>query len=179
MKRLSQVNGMAFRPCKLFTGMALGALLVGGWVQAQTAPPITCAAATYRDFDFWLGDWQVLKADGNVAGQNRIVAVENGCVVHERYQTPGGYTGQSFTLYDASRKRWHQTWVDNQGALLLLEGGLQNGNMVLEGSVQGTPNRITWSPLADGQVRQHWQVKQGESWTTVFDGYYRKQAPDN
>jgi hypothetical protein len=102
------------------------------------------------------------------------------CVLHERYQAPSGYSGQSFTLFDASRERWHQTWVDNQGALLQLDGGLRAGKMVLEGR-SNTPqgeqlNRITWSREPDGRVRQLWQLQQGETWTTVFDGYYQRRA---
>jgi len=36
-------------------------------------------------------------------------------------------------------------------------------------------NRITWSPNADGTVRQHWEVSKdrGTSWQTAFDGLYK------
>jgi hypothetical protein len=54
-------------------------------------------------------------------------------VLHERYATPGGYSGESLNIYDASRKLWHQTWVDSTGTLLLLDGGVRDGRMMLEG----------------------------------------------
>jgi hypothetical protein len=53
--------------------------------------------------------------------------------------------------------------------------------MVLEGetpaSVPGGPptkNRITWSPQAEGRVRQHWETSAdgGKTYTTAFDGMY-------
>jgi len=83
-------------------------------------------------------------------------------------------------MYDAPRKVWHQTWVDNQGGLLALEGGLRGASMVLEGKQPGPQggeqtSRITWTPNADGTVRQLWEISTdgGKSWTTAFDGLYR------
>jgi hypothetical protein len=46
--------------------------------------------------------------------------------------------------------------------------------------VAGTINRVTWSTLDDGRVRQHWEnsTDQGETWTTSFDGYYARSEPN-
>ena len=35
----------------------------------------------------------------------------DGCVLREDYQGTDGHKGQSFTIYDVSRKVWHQSWV--------------------------------------------------------------------
>jgi hypothetical protein len=43
--------------------------------------------------------------------------------------------GESFSIYDVSRKVWHQTWVTDRGKLLVIEGGLQQGAMVLSAMV--------------------------------------------
>ena len=143
---------------------------------AHAAPP--CAAPEYRQFDFWLGQWQVLGADRKPVGTNRIEREYDGCVVHERYTTPRGYTGESLNIYDASRKIWHQTWVDSDGLLLVLEGGLQDGKMVLQGQTrddkgQSTKHRITWTPNPDGSVRQLWEsTDRNGIWTVTFDGHY-------
>ena len=73
---------------------------------------------------------------------------------------------------------WHQTWVDNTGRLLLLEGGLSDGAMVLEGTTQrdgkSVRHRITWTPRDGGTVQQVWAISQddGATWTTAFDGLY-------
>ena len=131
-----------------------------------------------HQFDFWLGNWQVL-AGGKVVGTNRIEADLTHCVIKESYATPSGFKGLSVNSYDASRQVWHQTWIDNTGTLLLLEGKLVNGDMVLQGSgtdQQGNAvtHKISWTPNPDGSVRQHWQIclaEQGE-WQTVFDGHY-------
>ena len=149
---------------------------------AFAAPP--CEAPEFRQFDFWIGDWQVFKPDGTVAGTNRIEREYGGCVLHEHYQTAKGYSGESLNTYDPGRKRWHQTWVDNTGTLLLLDGNLQGRAMVMEGSTTDaagveTRHRITWTPNDDGSVRQHWQSTDATgAWVTAFDGLYRRRVAD-
>lgn len=170
--------------------LALVTILSAG-VGAQDAPPpapagqrAPCATDKHRAFDFWLGTWDVIGPRG-VAGRNVITAANNGCTVHESYSTPRGYTGQSINAYDATRDRWHQTWSDNSGLLLRLEGNSPRpGVMVLEGARldgQGREirDRITWTANADGSVRQHWEnsTDGGVSWTTSFDGRYVRVEP--
>jgi hypothetical protein len=139
-----------------------------------------CEAPEHRAFDFWLGEWQVRTPDGKLAGTNRITREYGGCVVHERYATPGGFSGESLNIYDPGRKVWHQSWVDSSGTLLLLDGGFRNGSMVLEGQTIGadaqpTRHRITWTPNADGSVRQLWESTDAKGqWAIAFDGAYTR-----
>lgn len=140
-----------------------------------------CTDPAYRQFDFWLGDWEVSKPDGTVVGQNSIEKTYGGCVLQERYSTAGGYSGESLNTYDASRGLWHQTWVDNGGLLLLLDGRLVDGSMVLQSSGgtdggAGKRHRITWTPNADGSVRQLWESTDAAGeWSVAFDGLYRRR----
>lgn len=151
---------------------------------AQQGPP-PCSSDSASQFDFWLGSWEV-RANGQLAGHNTITREIGGCVLHERYRTPQGYEGESFNIYDASRGVWHQTWVDNGGLLLTLEGGYSDGHMVLEGTTEG-PNgtslqRITWSVIDGGpNVRQLWETSTdgGGTWTTAFDGTYVPVDPES
>ena len=149
---------------------------------AQASTPQPCSGTKYRQFDFWIGRWNV-SANGQVAGTNSIQPILNGCVLLENWQGSGvgGLAGSSFNLYDQARDRWHQTWVDGSGTLLELNGGLKAGNMVLSGerpAADGngtTMHRITWSPNPDGSVRQLWEASSdGENWTVLFDGLYEK-----
>ena len=145
---------------------------------AQAAP---CEAPEHRQFDFWLGDWEVRTPDGTLRGTNRIERGYDGCVIHERYASVRTFRGESLNAYDPARKRWHQTWVDNSGTLLLLEGGMSEGRMVLEGQTLGDGgrvirHRITWTPAADGSVRQLWQSTGAKGdWKTTFDGRYSRK----
>jgi hypothetical protein len=159
--------------------VALAASSLSGGPDAAAAGP--CEASEHRQFDFWLGEWQVHTPDGKLAGVNRIEREYDGCVLHERYVTDRGYSGESLNVYDAARKVWHQTWVDSSGTLLLLEGGLHEGKMVLEGQTLGTDgritrHRITWTPNADGSVRQLWESSDGKGqWGVAFDGLYTRK----
>ena len=121
-----------------------------------TAAPKPCAAPEYRQFDFWLGDWDVTRADGKMPASIASPAILGGCALREEWTGAGGLTGTSLNMYDAGARRWHQTWVDDKGNVLLADGGLQGAKMVLEGDSPdgkgGTVRkRITWSPLDGGQ----------------------------
>jgi hypothetical protein len=148
---------------------------------ALMEPLKPCQAPEYRQFDFWLGDWDVESpASPGRTSRNRISSINDGCTLREEYTTPIGYAGTSLNFYDGVRKVWHQTWIDNQGGALYLEGGLVGESMVL--ATTGDPqsvNRITWTPLDDGRVRQHWEATSdgGRTWTSVFDGYYTRRLP--
>lgn len=146
--------------------------------QEPDAPPAdACAAGEHRQFDFWIGSWEVTTPDGEVAGTNEIERVLGGCALRERWQGRGGMTGTSLNAYDPHAGTWHQTWVDDRGGFLLLSGGLQDGSMVLSGEMQDetgpVTHRITWTPLEGGRVRQLWEVRRGAGdWEVLFDGLY-------
>lgn len=147
--------------------------------QESTERSPTCSSEEFRRFDFWLGEWQVRDRAGGAAGSNTIRAVLGGCVLEEHWKGADGSVGQSYNIYDERTRTWHQTWVDDSGLLLRLNGGPVDASMVLEGELRGRDgrtrlHRITWTPGADGTVRQHWQRSEdgGETWSTVFDGMY-------
>lgn len=177
IESFQNTNGVPERPFPKGPPAAAAAATPG-----SPATP-ACDGPAFHEFDFWLGDWDVQAADGRLAGTNAITREQGGCVLHERYATGHGYAGESLNIYDAGRKRWHQTWVDDTGLLLVLEGELRAGSMVLEGQTTAgdglvTQHRITWTPNADRSVRQHWESTDAHGlWTTAFDGRYtRRQA---
>ncbi|MGZ5433653.1 MAG: hypothetical protein ACXWH7_12060 [Thermoanaerobaculia bacterium] len=132
---------------------------------------LACNTADHRAFDFWLGEWRV-EANGKLAGHNTITRSHEGCVLEERWRGASGLNGASLNIYDAATKKWHQTWVDSSGTLLLIDGGIVDGSMRMGNAT----NRITWSRLDGGRVRQVWeQTTDGKTWTVVFDGTYVPQ----
>jgi hypothetical protein len=139
-----------------------------------------CAGEEFRQFDFWVGSWEVT-ARGVVAGRNEVTLEEGGCVLHEHWSGSKGGTGQSFNIYDRGEKLWHQFWVDNSGTVLHLSGGLSDGVMLLAGTTttaegERVHQRLRFTPNPDGTVRQLWeQSPDGERWSVVFDGLYRRQ----
>ncbi len=130
-----------------------------------------CGTPEYRQFDFWVGEWEVYGPAGQVIGRSVIESKLNGCAIHESWTGGTSVTGHSYNFYDASEGRWHQTWINNSGVPLYLDGELTEAGMVLRNET----NRVTWSPLPGGYVRQHWEstTDGGATWTTAFDGEYR------
>ena len=162
---------------------ALMCVFAVGNAHAQV-PSKPCADAESHQFDFWIGDWDVFNPKGDLVGTNLIAPIYGGCVLHETWKAVKVVHGQSFNRYDAERGVWHQTWVDNGGSLLLLEGGMKGAEMVLSDAT--TPgrkpgaqvNEVRWSKNADGSVRQVWTTSKdgGKTWATAFDGKYVRSS---
>lgn len=159
------------------------ALAMSQCATAQNTPA-PCSVPEQRQFDFWVGHWDVFSPDGKKAGENLIELVAQGCALLESWSGNGGLTGKSLNSWDRRTQRWRQHWVDSSGGLLQLEGQWTEGRMVLNGQQAHPRNagvivhqRITWTPASDGSVRQLWErsVDDQRSWTPVFDGRYVKR----
>ncbi len=144
--------------------------------------PLDCdASPNHRQFDFWLGYWEVRDGEGNLGGHNRISAEQNGCVLEEQWRSVRGGTGQSLNYYDPGSGKWRQLWVDAGASIIDISGGLKEGSMVLEGRIYyltadvEKPFRGTWTLLEDGRVRQFFQEQDAEGqWQTWFEGFYSR-----
>ena len=141
---------------------------------------------TFKQFDFWVGDWAVYGPAGRLVGVNKIEKLLNGCLIVENWTGAAGMTGKSMNFYDASLKKWRQVWVDASGNPVLVAGGLQaDKSMQLSGvgkNAQGEfLRRMTVSKLENGNVRQHWEQSKdnGATWSTVFDGTYKKRTTES
>jgi hypothetical protein len=172
----------AARALGFLLGFAVPALLRASQ-NPSAAAPAPCTAPEYRQFDFWSGRWTVTNPAGKKAGTNVIERILGGCVLRENWTGADGSTGTSLNVYDAPARKWHQTWVDGAGGLLLLDGEFRDGKMVLEGtrpSRKGgvVQNRITWQSIGGDpdRVRQLWEASTdgGKTWKTVFDGTYAR-----
>src|ERR1051326_7600902 len=84
-----------------------------------------CTAPEHRQFDFWVGEWEVTDSGGTTAiGANSVTREESGCLIHEHWRGGKGGTGQSFNFYDRQGRHWEQVWVASAGTVLHLTGGL-------------------------------------------------------
>jgi hypothetical protein len=138
-----------------------------------------CGAPEYRQFDFWIGEWNVMTPNGGVGGMSSIEREYNGCLIVENWAGPTGVpAGTSQNFYSKADGKWHQNWIDAQasGPLWLVGGLDEKGAMVMmDADAAANPlNRITWTPNPDGSVRQHWETSTdgGATWSTSFDGLY-------
>ncbi|MBT4522625.1 MAG: hypothetical protein HOC23_21720 [Halieaceae bacterium] len=140
-----------------------------------------CANHNAHQFDFWVGNWEVKDGGGNLVGHNRVERILGGCAISENWQSSSDNRGVSYNFYDALTNSWHQTWVDDSGGSLFLDGGLHNGVMVLAGQRPGKEgglieHEISWTLLDDGRVKQHWRASRdgGKSWNDAFVGFYSR-----
>jgi hypothetical protein len=176
--------------------IAFGALLLTLFCAVPTAaqtppapaapPPPACASPEHRGFDFWVGEWDVFpNGAGPQVARSQVERMFGNCAIRETWMPLNGGGGGSFSLFERSSGRWHQTWVDSTGSRIEFEGGMAAGAMVLTGwwpHVNGPGQhaliRMTYTPQSGGSVRQFGQasVDQGQSWTPSFDFIYRRRA---
>jgi ketosteroid isomerase-like protein len=148
------------------------------------APESACAAPEYHQFDFWLGDWDAydVGTPDKIVARNKVDHLLDGCVLREDYHGTNGGAGQSFSIYDATRKGWHQSWVTNRGKLLIIEGKFEDGEMILAGTDYSAPGQPTirgiWK-LEDGGVRETATTSSdgGATWKPLFDLIFRPHNP--
>ena len=133
----------------------------------------------YRQFDFWLGEWDVYGQGGAKAGTSKIDLILGDCVVLENWSGGAGGEGKSFNKYSPEFKRWEQYWVDAQGSTTFFHGKLEGKNMVYyaetpqpDGSI--LKRRLTFFNLGPDKVRQFSQQTKddGKSWQTEYDLIY-------
>lgn len=133
-------------------------------------------------FDFWLGRWEVRDIDGTLIGYDTITKRDGDCSILEQWERISGSTGTSLSFFVPSRGQWRHVWTGSGGTVVELAGGLtEAGEMRMEGTLeyvepeQVVAFRATWTPLADGRVRQRMEqfdlVAQG--WVVWFDGVFR------
>lgn len=156
--------------------------------QESSVATVPCDTITeHRQFDFWIGEWEVVDTHGEPLGVNSITRPEQECMLLERWESAAGSRGTSINYFDPAAGRWVQHWVAAT-SMLDLEGGLTNGAMQMEGHFRqitdpGSTTRVrgTWTPLDDGRVRQLFETwnETAEAWEEVFEGYYvRKDTTD-
>jgi hypothetical protein len=150
-----------------------------------TAQQNACGSPEYRQFDFWLGNWEVRSPTGEALGSNRITQEFKGCVIQEFWQGAQGGTGSSWNYFSPQSGKWHQSWVSDYGDFALLVGEYKNEAMMLEGTSK-TPNgqtlyqRATWRRINNNpdEVQQLVEISRNNTtWQTAFDGRYFRKKP--
>lgn len=152
---------------------------------APVAVSRPCDLATHRALDFWIGDWDVFEINGSEpVARARIEPILNGCVLHETYMAAEGHSGESFSIYDASRGVWHQTWTTNSGDLLVIEGTFRAGVLEMSGTDQAPTGqsrlvRGSWKAIPGGVRETAFRsLNAGKTWDSWFDLEFRPHSPE-
>ena len=151
-------------------------------------PPPPCSAPEYRQMDFWVGEWDLSFDAGNGktgSATNRVTRDEYGsCFVTEHFSQPDTrYVGLSHSTYDRFRKRWVQTWVDNQGGYFALAGGPVEGqkhSFELKTIDRVGPkqlyHRMIWEDVKPDSMVWRWQAQQADgSYTDQWVLNYKRR----
>jgi len=134
------------------------------------------------ELDFWVGDWDVTWPGG--AGTNRLTWILDGHVLHERFE--GGdaesrLTGESWSVFDAERSLWRQTWVDNSGSYLDLVGQRVEAGFAFARSApergDSARQRMVFRDITGDRFRWTWELSLdgGATWTTLWEIGYRRR----
>lgn len=148
-----------------------------------------CSDPEYRQFDFWMGEWEAFGKNGQKAGDSKISLLLDSCTILEEWTSTSvvkglRYAGKSYNMYNAAKKRWQQYWVDNTGSITeYFNGHYENNKMIVETDnikISDTAwliQKMTFYNLGPDKVRQHGENSSdgGKTWTTSFDLEYRRK----
>lgn len=156
---------------------------------AQDPPPPACAGPEYRQFDFWVGSWDVYPTGKTEKVATSLVEkLYSGCTIRENWSPLKGGGGGSLNMYDPTDGRWHQTWHGSANERVEFRGGLVDGEMILTGywvNAQGPGKsglvRMTFTRERAGDVRQLGEIStdHGASWGPFFDLTYKRRKTAN
>jgi hypothetical protein len=148
-----------------------------------------CSKTEYRQFDFWIGEWEAFAKNGKKAGDSKISLILDSCIILEEWTsapvTQGiRYAGKSFNTWNAVTDQWQQTWVDNVGGSTeFLEGKFENNKIVFTSRPFPVSKdtmairRLSFYNMGPDKVRQHGEISKnsGGSWLTEYDLEYRRK----
>lgn len=160
-------------------------LLLVFWASAQKP----CSRPEYRQFDFWLGEWEAFGINGKKAGDSKISMLLDSCVILEEWTSAGiqqglRFAGKSFNTWNAAKKQWQQTWVDNTGGSTAYTEGKYEANKIV---FRTSPfafskdtmavRQLSFFNLGPDKVRQLGEISKdnGIKWTVEFDLEYRRK----
>lgn len=166
----------------LTLGLASSATAQDDSTQAEESEP--CSSPEARQFDFWLGDWNLSWEGGT--GRNTITYKYGICVIEESFAAdlstdgPLPMKGTSVSVYSPQLKKWRQTWVDNQGGYLDFEGGFSDGKMTLSREAfkdgQRLYQRMVWYNISEDSLDWNWEKSSDSShWETSWRIHYLRR----
>jgi hypothetical protein len=152
---------------------------------AYDAPETAGTLPPERQFDFWLGEWNLTWAKGG-RGTNSIHTILGGHIVQENFVAiagdEAGFMGQSVSAYNKERSTWLQTWVDNQGGYLDFTGEYKDNTMILSRkAIKGGKEflqRMVWHDITRDSLNWNWERSDdaGKSWKTLWAIHYKRKG---
>jgi hypothetical protein len=157
--------------------------------QQNAAQPPPCKEPQQKQFDFWVGEWDLTwpgKTPSEIAhGSNKINRTLDGCVVQENFSGGDAMSlrGMSVSTFDARAGKWKQTWVDNEGGYLDFVGEFTDGHMTLarqairpDGS--RVQQRMVFKNITVQEFDWSWErsLDGGKTWQVVWPIHYKRKS---
>jgi hypothetical protein len=154
-----------------------------------TAAAGPCGAPEQRQFDFWVGDWELTwpgeKAGETGHGTNTVKRILDGCVVQESFSGRGAMRlrGTSISIFDTTAGKWKQTWVDNEGSYLDFTGEFKDGQLILQREAikkdgARVLQRMVWKNITASQFDWNWEASSdgGKTWIVQWPIHYKRKS---
>ncbi len=176
------MKNRAFLASLLFLTLAPAA-----WSQNQTQP--ACASPEFRQFDFWVGEWELSWPASETSGRkpgrgtNRIERALDDCVIVEHFVgTPSmDLRGMSVSTFNKRKGKWQQTWVDNSGGYLDFVGEFKDGQMILAreavvSEARKFLQRMVWKNIQPDSLDWSWERSDdgGQTWKVLWPIHYQR-----
>ena len=163
-------------------------LLTASLAVAEGPAHPNCALPQQKQFDFWLGDWDLTspgeKPEEVLHHSNSIKRILGGCIIQETFQSGGEspLIGTSVSVFDPVAGKWKQTWVDNDGSYLDFVGEFKDGQMVLARDgvrPDGTPvkQRMVFKNISANEFDWSWEASTdgGKTWKVQWPIHYKRK----
>jgi tetratricopeptide (TPR) repeat protein len=129
-----------------------------------------------KQFNFWVGEWDVYNPQGRKDGTSSIQSFGSGCGLLENWTGTIGGNGKSINFYDAGDKKWHQYWIGAAGGPQRYAGSFSDGAIryVGEATAAGPLVRLTFFNIDADTVRQLSEMSAdgGKTWQVNYDYKY-------
>jgi Tetratricopeptide repeat len=137
-----------------------------------------------RQFDFWIGEWDVYQTGtNNYQGHSLIQMIAGGCALLENWDSQNS-TGKSINFIDPVTNTWKQTWAGSYTAGIqeFVNGKYEDSAMRFSFQSTDSKGNITIGRFifyneGPEQVRQFNETSTdgGKTWTTGYDFTYRRK----
>ena len=148
---------------------------------SQSGNQKPCSSPEAKQFDFWVGEWDLTWTDNNgnsQRGTNSITKILNRCIIEENF-TGGSFVGKSLSVYNPNKKVWQQTWVDNSGGYLEFSGGMDGDKMILSREFTNKDNkkvkqRMVFYNISENEMDWNWEksTDDGNTWQLSWKIHY-------
>jgi tetratricopeptide (TPR) repeat protein len=135
-----------------------------------------------RMFDFWVGEWEVKTAQGQVAGQSSVQLLLEGCALLENWTDGQNGQGKSLNSDNTDKQMWQQFWTDQYGRVTEYRDSEWRADTLRYTARQIMPQgpallHMSFAPLGPDRVRQWGEISydDGKTWAQSFDLYYHRK----